>query len=565
LKTSANPIVLVLLSIALPWLAHAQEVQQAGRPSRNIAEILGIAQEEAGKCGTSAIVHAHSRLNQLSADTRNRVLQAFQRAEKDTSRLSPSGRFRIHYDTTGDDAPALITAGPNSQRIPNTVEQYIDSVAFCFDYAWKLEIDTLGSPPPPSDGSPGGGPEYDVYVTEFVSGTFGLTTWEPGDLVENGPRQRYTTYIEIENDFRGYRTPGVDGLKITAAHEFYHAIQVGSYGIWTTVPHMDSWFLELSSVWMEHVAFPAIHDYYFDLPNYFQRFRGGLNQSLPFNTLVFGGYERSVWAHFLTKRFGRDVMRNIWTGIKVAPVLASMASVLPTYGTTLESEFALFSVWNYYTADRADPQRYYSEGGNYPRFTPNVSTSFTGLTASVTSSAYPLSTQFYQIVLTSDTITAVIANVNTKGAQDPNTVKSDLQLNLSATNLQPPYQKVAKGLGLTFTTSDIAPWRTLYLLSSTRGNANAAPDPSPNPVRLSQDVKLVLSVQGAGTTQAEVFFMNTSLEMVYSKQYLVRQAFGAMYVDVPTADLLGRISTGIYFVVVRCGDNEFKWKVAIIR
>jgi len=565
LRVFANPILLLLLSVTLPGLAYAQQVQQIVRPSRNIAEILGIPQEETGKCGTSAMLLAFSRLSQLSSDLRTKVLQAVQRPDKQTSRLSRSGKFRIHYDTTGSDAPALITAGPGGQRIPNTYEQYIDSVAYCFDFVWKLEVDTLGFEAPPSDGLQGGGPEYDVYVSGLGSGSFGQTSWDPNTPIEDGLRKRFATYAEIDNDFLGLRTSGIDGLRITAAHEFQHAIQVGSYGYWTTVPLMDRWFLELTSVWMEHVAFPAIHDYYYDLPNYFQRFRGGLNQSLAFNTNVFAGYERSVWAHFLTKRFGRDVMRNIWIGIKAAPVLASMASVLPTYGTTLESEFALFSAWNYYTADRADPQRYYSEGGNYPRFTPNVSTSFTGLTASVTSSAYPLSTQFYQIVLTSDTITAVIANVNTKGAQDPNTVKSDLQLNLSATNLQPPYQKVAKGLGLTFTTSDIAPWRTLYLLSSTRGNANAAPDPSPNPVRLSQDLKLVLSVQGAGTTQAEVFFMNTSLEVVYSRQYLVRQAFGAMYVDVPTADLLGRISTGIYFVVVRCGDNEFKWKVAIIR
>lgn len=526
---------------------------------------MGIPQEETGKCGTSALLLALSRLSQLSAESKTRVLQAVQRPNKDTSRVSPSGRFRIHYDTTGSDTPALITAGPSGQRIPNTYEQYIDSVAYYFDFAWTLEVDTLGFEAPPSDGSQGSGPEYDVYVSGLGSGLFGQTSWDASALIEDGPRQRYTTYIEIENDFLGYRTSGIDGLRITAAHEFQHAIQVGSYGFWTTVPQMDRWFLELTSVWMEHVAFPAIHDYYYDLPNYFQRFRGGLNQSLAFNTLVFGGYERSVWAHFLTKRFGRDVMRNIWTGIKAAPVLTSMANVLPMYGTTLESEFALFSAWNYYTADRADPQRYYSEGRNYPKFTPNVSTSFTGLTASVTSSAYALSTQFYQIVLTSDTITAVIANVNVKGAQDPKAVKSDLQLNLSATNLQPPYQKVAKGLGLTFTTSDIAPWRTLYLLSSTRANANSVPDPSPNPVRLSRDVKLVLSVQGASTTQAEVFLMNTSLEMVYSSQYPVRQAFGNTYVDVPTADLLGRVATGIYFVVVRCGDNEFKRKVAIIR
>ncbi len=39
------------------------------------------------------------------------------------------------------------------------VEQYIDSVGYCFDYAWKLEVDTFGFPPPPSDGTEGGGPE----------------------------------------------------------------------------------------------------------------------------------------------------------------------------------------------------------------------------------------------------------------------------------------------------------------------------------------------------------------------------------------------------------------------
>lgn len=544
-----------------------QEVLQSALSTRNLAEILGMTQEEGGKCGTSAMIRAYSQLNQLTTDTRNKVLHILQRTERQTSRRSPSGRFRIHYDITGPDAPALITPGSNGQRIPNTVEQYIDSVAYYFDYAWKLEIDTLGYVPPPSDGSQGGGPEYDVYVFD-QQGTslFGGTYWWPGvDLIEDGSRQRYTTYVEIDNDFLGYRTPGIEALRITAAHEFYHVIQVGSYGVWTTVPSMDKWFLELSAVWMEHAAFPGIHDYWFDAPNYFQRFRGLLNQSLAFNTLVYGGYERAVWAYFLEKRFGRRIMKDIWTGIKAAPPIGSMAAVLPQYGSSLESEFSLFSFWNYFTSDRADPTKYYDEGKYYPRFTPNVNTTFTGLSASVSSAAPALSTQFYQIALTSDTLMAVVANIDVKGAQDANSAKSSLQLNLSATDLQPPYQKVARGLGVTFLSSEMPQWRTMYLLSSTKANANTAPDPSPNPVRVAQDSKLVLPVQGATHDQAEVFLLNGAVELVFSRRYPVRQAFGNSYIDVPSADLRGSVPTGVYFVVARCGDNEYKWKVAIIQ
>jgi hypothetical protein len=108
-------------------------------------------------------------------------------------------------------------------------------------------------------------------------------------------------------------------------------------------------------------------------------------------------------------------------------------------------------------------------------------------------------------------------------------------------------------------------WRSLYLLASTRANANTTPDPSPNPVRLAQDSKLVLSVQGASHDRAEVFLLNAAVELVYSRQYAVRQVFGNSYIDVPSADLRGSVPTGVYFVVVRCGDNEYKWKVAIIQ
>ncbi len=540
-----------------------QQNMQSARISRNIASIVGMSQDEAGKCGTSAMMYALSHLSQLTPDQRLKLRQAMQRVERQKNRLSPSGKFRIHYDTTGMATPAMISAGPNSQRIAFTYEQYVDSVGLFFDNAWKLEIDSMGYPQPPSDGTAGGGPECDIYIENLGSLEYGFTTEDV--LLEDGPRQRFTSFMMIHNDFLGFYSPGMSGLKVTAAHELHHMIQLGVYGKWQFQPQFDRWFFELTSVWMEHKVYPEIRDYYQYLPNYFQRFRDGFNRSYQFNDTHFGGYERCVWALFLEKRFGKNVMKDIWEGIKKAPVLNSMSAVLPAYGTSLESEYALFNSWNYYTADRADPVRYYDEGKDYPRLTPNVSTTFTGLTASISSAAYPLSFQSYQIALTSDTLTAMIANVNVRGALDPTAASSPVRLNLSTTDLQPPYQKVARGLGLTFSSDTMGQWRTLYLLSSTRSNANVAPDVSPNPIRLSRDLKLVLPVQGSTQGQAEIFLLNSALELLFSREYQVRQSFGNRYVEVPSADLRVSVPTGVYFVVARCGDSQYKWKVAILQ
>ncbi len=291
-----------------------------------------------------------------------------------------------------------------------------------------------------------GDPRYDIYVENLGSGEFGQTSWDPTVPLTTGLNQRFATYIEIDNGFMGFRTPGMDGLRVTSAHEFRHAIQVGNYGVWSNVPNSDFYFYEITSTWMEHVAFPAIHDYYYYLPNYFQYFRDGLNRSLPFNTSNFGGYERVGLGRFPRKAiWQRHYESHLeWNWLSSCP--PSMTNVFPQYGSTLESEFGLFSVWNYFTADRADPQHYYPEGANYPRFAPNVSTSFNGLTTSISGSAPALSTQFYEIALPSDTLTAIVANINVGGAESGNAGQANLSLNLGAGSLQPPYQKVAGGL-----------------------------------------------------------------------------------------------------------------------
>jgi len=53
---------------------------------------------------------------------------------------------------------------------------------------------------------------------------YGQTTSE-----NNVGLSRWTSYIEIDNDFIGFYTIGINAARVTAAHEFHHAIQMGNY------------------------------------------------------------------------------------------------------------------------------------------------------------------------------------------------------------------------------------------------------------------------------------------------------------------------------------------------
>lgn len=518
------------------------------------------------KCGTSLIAWAYIHWRELPALDKREIASALQRPVMQKDRLSPSGRFRIHYDTTGIDAPALITTGPAPQRIENTYEQYVDSVATIFDFCLRQETDSLGYAEPPPDGQQGGGPEYDIYIEPRTKDDFGAET--PVDLIEDGPRQRFSSFIVIDNDYLDFRTAGMDGLKITAAHEFHHAVQVGAYGIWNTVPNSDFYFYELTSVWMEHVLYPSIHDYYFDLPTYFERFRDSQGRSYSFTTWeppTFAGYERSIWAHFLVKRFGQEVMREIWEGMRANPFLQSVSEVLQRHGSTIESEFSLFSYWNFFTADRADSVRFYAEGASYPRYVPNATVAYDGLTAVITTSGFPLSTQFYQFSISNDTLVAVVANIEADQAEEASTTPRSLGLTLASGNVRPPNQRLAKGYVVGFTSANPGAWRTLYLESATRSSASIAPDAAPNPLRLSRDSKLSLPIPGATRGDAHIYMFGSSLDLVFSEDYPVTESFGNKMITIPADALRSRVPSGVYFVIARCGDQEFKWKVAILQ
>ncbi|UCE18103.1 MAG: choice-of-anchor D domain-containing protein [Gemmatimonadota bacterium] len=326
------------------------------------------------KCATSLFMEIGSQWSVLSPETQAQLLPYLLRpteAGQDPSwghayttdpefYDTPSGHFRIWYVRTTDDAPDSIDVNPR-----DTVPDYVNDCGAIFDYVWTREVDALGYQAPPQDGDwyPqgedfGDDSRYDVYIEDLGWQTvFGYTQ---GEYVTTG--RSATSYIVVDNDYDWYPSYNqgklsLDGLKVTAAHEFFHAIHFG----YDAVEESDRYWMEISSVWMEDMMYDDVNDYFAYLRWFFDDPEASLDE--------FNGrheYASCIWAIFLSKKYHVDIIREIWEGCVTTNALNAMQTALTERGSSLAEAFQGFSVWNYFTGSRSNPNLYYEEGADYP-------------------------------------------------------------------------------------------------------------------------------------------------------------------------------------------------------
>jgi hypothetical protein len=314
---------------------------------------------------------------------------------------SPGGRFRVHYDTTGNPRvyqPEIDTIPSGGDGIPD----YVNKVAEISDSVWTFIISQLGYPPPPSDGTAGGGLDLvDVYIDSIPDIYYGYTEWEDSA----GPLSK-TSYIVIDNDYSGIppynQSPEMnrrlDAARVTLAHEFFHTIHYGmdftEYEVQGSYGALYWW--EMSAVWMEEMMYDDINDYYAYLERYYDYPWIGL-QAVPF-TNPLHQYASCVFPIYLSERFDTVLIRDIWErcrdyGIGPHFPLATNDAVYefsdslyqlygdpqsPDYDSLsrdsiiydLGTAFREFAVWNYFTgilASLAPDGFSFSEADNFPR------------------------------------------------------------------------------------------------------------------------------------------------------------------------------------------------------
>jgi len=244
---------------------------------------------------------------------------------------------------------------PSTQDAPPSAS-WVDTTLTTMNNVWTFEVGKLGYHPPIPDGHKGGDKRFDVYLADVGSkGYYGYCA--PEDYAP-GDHDLASGFCVLDNDFskQQFGAPPMLSLKVTAAHEFFHAIQY-AYDV-----NEDRWFMEATATWMEERYADDANDNRQYLPH------GQLGvPSTPLDKFDSSGAQYGNWIFFelLSQQFGRDVVRSIWrqaAGFAGAPNQYSMAAVrtvIANRGSRLPTMYAAFAGGN------TIPAETYSEGSAY--------------------------------------------------------------------------------------------------------------------------------------------------------------------------------------------------------
>jgi hypothetical protein len=473
------------------------------------------------------------------------------------------GRFRVHYDTLDVDGtqepPAMLDLSGN--RIPNSWEEYVDSVGAIFNHVWEVETSGLGFDAPPLET---GEIAYNVYVKNISD--YGYT--QPEELISGSQSpQRWTSWIGIDNDYRGFYSRGMNGLRVTAAHEFHHAIQVGSYGYRIE----DIYFMELTSVWLEDVVYDAVNDYY-------QYLRGGI--STPRGQFLYPGnaftcftncasgtvaYSRVVWAKYIEQRFGRDKMRQIWDMIRQVQSIPAMDLALRGSGSSFRQAFLEWTVWNANTGPSADTIRFYQEGRAYPPIRTAARIEFTPPQRSVDAAVQPISSHYQPVLVRGDTMLACISNINLAKTYSVEDLSFEYHMQEQS---ETGFKQLSNGLYVKLNVPDPENWATQESVSNIVEDVVVFP----NPVNVKGESRVRFRLPTASASTAMLHVFSASLDRVFARSITVEYALvgGAQSTEARLvwdlhSDRGDAVATGVYFFVIDVDNRQYSGKFAVVR
>ena len=236
----------------------------------------------------------------------------------------------------------------------NAYSSYVAQVSQVMEHVWDTETGTTGmgyrTPLPDTSAGTVDNPDTrtDVYLADLTSkGLYGYCV-PTDDTLRHVP-----AYCVLDNNFLGYGTTSTKALDVTAAHEFFHAIQFGYDA------GEDTWFMEGTATWMEDEVYDAINDnlqFLVQSPIRFPYAPADL-------TTDFHRYGAWIFFKYASERLGRDIVLRMWqladsSTSKYYSLQAIRAAV--TARTPWTPFFATFAAWN-----TRQPHGY-SEASLYP-------------------------------------------------------------------------------------------------------------------------------------------------------------------------------------------------------
>ncbi len=331
-------VALLLVGAAFPFPLFAGALDdyylaRFGETGQKIsAAVLAQSPRQAERCGTPLYRNLRKDWPLLEPATRTTLAKYLALpllSGPEGTILSPSGRFKIHYTTTGADAATSLWA--------MTTAQIFDAV-YAAEAANSGTAPNLGYLPAPTRNSA----PYDVYLQDLASLNEYGHTHDTGLI--SGSSVSAASYIVVDRSFTnslysGY--PPLESLQVTAAHEYHHAIQFG-YNF-----YFDLWYAEATSTWMEEEIYDGVNQLYTYLSASLSNPTLSLDTAV--STTTGGGYGRWLFNRYLAEQHGVPVVRKMWERLATLPAPANGADIPMTpvlnavliqeYSTNLSTDF----------------------------------------------------------------------------------------------------------------------------------------------------------------------------------------------------------------------------------
>ena len=250
-------------------------------------------------------------------------------------------RICVHYVATGPDAPP-------SPDWPAQNLAVMDSV-------WTQEVDQLGFRAPLTDGARGGNALFDVYLKDLGGDIYGFCAGEQQVKKRTG-----SGYCVLDNDFAAAQFPTgtpTDNLTVTAAHEFFHAVQYAyDYA-------EDPWMMEATATWMEERIATQVNDnrQYFPWSQIYAPY-------VPLDAFSNkAGYQYGNWVfwEYLSNNYGIGIVKKAWQEAGSLKKDGGKNSITALQ-KILRKKGGLTKVYAKFAAGNLTPAVNYPEGAEYP-------------------------------------------------------------------------------------------------------------------------------------------------------------------------------------------------------
>lgn len=505
------------------------------------------------KCYFSTRAEIYSNIKSLTPEKQSLLKALNSRPILHTSIVSSSGYFRVHYDTTGSEKPGYDA----SISITENVKKICDII----DSAYSFEISYLGYPLPPTDDDSGGDNCYDVYIIDFPNGYYGDAPNE--NQIASG---KWTSFIKIDNDFAGssYFTHGFDAARVTLAHEFHHAIQMGCYRL----DFNESFFHELTSTSMEEFVYGDVNDYYGRLRDYF---------NYPGETFSrYSGYELPIWNLMLKENYGFGIIKRQWELFADNPALMAINLSLLEEHSSFKNELNEFGIWTFYTGHRAQSDKYFKEAKNYPVIRPEATVDFSSGIFPIQLSTSPLSNNFIRIKIKNkswtDTVTIKITDGDLSRALNAPSSLLKVDFSMYPDSAAGSRRVVNNYFSKLVCSKDVLSEVDFFNDKIVNGatvifseSDYAYPNPFNYHNRLNNDqVNIPVSYDETKATELNIY--SAALKLVYSgqKSIIADPQTDKFVVTWDGKDLHGnKLQTGVYIYVTYSGGNMKKGKIVI--